>query len=49
MQTLDMALQDMGARGVITREEAAMKSSNPALFGAAPAGASLGGAKLAAA
>ncbi len=29
MQTLDMALQDLVARGVITREEAALKSPNP--------------------
>jgi twitching motility protein PilT len=49
MQTLDMALQDLVTRGVITKEEAATKSSNPVLFGAAPAGTSLAGTKLAAA
>jgi twitching motility protein PilT len=32
MQTLDMALQNLLASGAITREEAAAKSSNPALF-----------------
>jgi twitching motility protein PilT len=47
MQTLDMSLQDLVARGAITREEAAAKSSNPHLFGAAPAGSGLGGGKLA--
>jgi twitching motility protein PilT len=49
MQTLDMALQDLVARGVITREEAALKSPNPALFGATSAGTALSGAKMAAA
>jgi twitching motility protein PilT len=49
MQTLDMALQDLVGKGMITREEAMMKSSNPALFGAAPVGTALGNAKLAAA
>jgi twitching motility protein PilT len=49
MQTLDMALQDLVARGLITREEAAMKSSNSALFGAVPTGTVLAGTKLAAA
>ncbi len=41
MQTLDMALQDMVTRGIITREEAQAKSSNPQLFGGASVGASL--------
>ena len=45
MQTLDMALQDLVARGVITREEAQAKSSNPQLFGAATVGTSLLGAR----
>jgi twitching motility protein PilT len=45
MQTLDMALQDLVARGVITREEAQLKSSNPQLFGAQSVGTSLAGAK----
>jgi len=34
MQTLDMALQELVGRGLITREEARAKSHNPALFGA---------------
>jgi hypothetical protein len=34
---------------LITKEEAAMKSSNSALFGVAPIGTALAGAKLAAA
>jgi twitching motility protein PilT len=46
MQTLDMALQDLVSRGVITKEEAASRSSNPQAFGAAAVGASLTGAKL---
>src|SRR5438552_10781570 len=41
MQTLDMALQDLVARGLITREEAQQKSSNPQLFGAAAVGTNL--------
>jgi twitching motility protein PilT len=45
MQTLDMALQDLVARGAITREEAQAKSSNPQLFGAATVGTSLVGAR----
>ena len=45
MQTLDMALQDLVARGLITREEAQAKSSNPQLFGAAAVGTSLVGAR----
>jgi len=49
MQTLDMSLQDLVARGLITKEEAAMKSSNPQLFGVALTGTSLTGGKLAAA
>jgi twitching motility protein PilT len=46
MQTLDMALQDLVARGLITKEEAASRSPNPQMFGAAAVGSSLGGAKL---
>jgi len=46
MQTLDMALQDLVTRGQITKEEAALKSSNPALFGVTPAGTTLAGSKL---
>ncbi len=45
MQTLDMALQDLLVRGLITREEAQAKSSNPQLFGAATVGTNLLGAK----
>jgi twitching motility protein PilT len=41
MQTLDMALQDLLARGLINREEAQQKSSNPAFFGAAPVATNL--------
>jgi twitching motility protein PilT len=48
MQTLDMSLQDLVARGLIAKEEAAMKSPNPQLFGAAQVGSSLSGIKLAA-
>ena len=33
MQTLDMALQDLVSRGLITKEEGASRSSNPRLFG----------------
>ncbi|MET0151821.1 MAG: type IV pilus twitching motility protein PilT [Candidatus Binatia bacterium] len=45
MQTLDMALQDLLARGLITREEAQAKSPNPQLFGAAAVGTNLLGAR----
>ncbi|HEU4345117.1 MAG TPA: type IV pilus twitching motility protein PilT [Candidatus Binatia bacterium] len=34
MQTMDMALQDLVARGLVTKEEAQSRSSNPNLFGA---------------
>ncbi len=34
MQTMDMALQELVSRGLVTREEAQLKSSNPNLFGA---------------
>jgi twitching motility protein PilT len=36
MQTMDMALQSLVTRGLVTREEARSKSMNPSLFGAAP-------------
>ena len=49
MQTLDMSLQDLVVRGLISKEEAALKSSNPQLFGAAQTGTALSGTKLAAA
>ena len=41
MQTLDMALQDLLGRGLITREEAQQKSANPVLFGATPVATNL--------
>jgi twitching motility protein PilT len=44
MQTLDMALQDLLAKGQITREEAQLKSNNPQLFGAPVVGVSLSSA-----
>jgi len=44
MQTLDMALQDLIGRGMITKEEAQAKSMNPVLFGATAVGTSLAGA-----
>src|SRR5918993_4609971 len=37
MQTMDMALLDIVARGLVTKEEAQSRSSNPNLFGAANA------------
>jgi len=42
MQTMDMALQALVTRGVVTREEAQSKSMNPNLFGNAPAAAAGG-------
>jgi len=36
MQTLDMALANLATRGVITREEAQLRSMTPNLFGPAP-------------
>jgi twitching motility protein PilT len=41
MQTLDMALQDLLVRGLITREEAQLKAANPQTFGAATTSANL--------
>ena len=35
MQTMDMALVELANRGVVTREEAQSKSTNPNLFGSA--------------
>jgi twitching motility protein PilT len=46
MQTLDLALADLVARGLVAKEEAQMKASNPALFGAVSVGASLVGGKV---
>jgi twitching motility protein PilT len=34
MQTMDMALVDIVARGLVTKDEAQSRSSNPNLFGA---------------
>jgi twitching motility protein PilT len=44
MQTLDMALQDLVARGLVAKEEAQLKATNPQLFGAAAVGTSLASA-----
>ena len=33
MQTMDMALLDIVARGLVTKDEAQSRSSNPNLFG----------------
>jgi twitching motility protein PilT len=41
MQTLDMALQDLLGRGLITKEEAQQKSANPVLFGVTPVATNL--------
>ncbi|MPZ76227.1 MAG: PilT/PilU family type 4a pilus ATPase [Deltaproteobacteria bacterium] len=38
MQTMDMALLDVVARGLVTKDEAQSRSSNPNLFGAVNAG-----------
>ncbi len=38
MQTMDMALVDLASKGVVTREEAQSKSTNPNLFGLVAAG-----------
>jgi twitching motility protein PilT len=45
MQTLDMGLMDLVNRGVVSREEAQSKSSNPTLFAAPAGGASLASAR----
>jgi twitching motility protein PilT len=37
MQTMDMALLDIVARGLVTKDEAQSRSSNPNLFGAVTA------------
>lgn len=39
MQTMDMALQDLVSRGLVTREEAQPRSMNPNLFGPTSLGA----------
>jgi twitching motility protein PilT len=39
MQTMDMALHNLVAKGLVTKEEAQAKSMNPNLFGAGPVGA----------
>jgi twitching motility protein PilT len=38
MQTMDMALQSLVTRGLVTKEEAQSKSMNPSLFGATAVG-----------
>jgi twitching motility protein PilT len=43
MQTMDMALQNLVARGLVTREEAQSKSMTPNLFSAAPMSGVVGG------
>ena len=43
MQTMDMALQNLVARGVVTKEEAQAKSMNPNLFGQSSLGGVAGG------
>jgi twitching motility protein PilT len=45
MQTLDMGLMDLVNRGVVSREEAQSKSSNPSLFAGPVSGASLASAR----
>jgi twitching motility protein PilT len=42
MQTMDMALQNLVARGVVTKEEAQSKSMTPNLFGPSAAGGAVG-------
>ena len=39
MQTMDMALQNLVAKGLVSKEEAQAKSMNPNLFGTGPVGA----------
>jgi twitching motility protein PilT len=43
MQTMDMALQNLVAKGVVTKEEAQSKSMTPNLFGTSPLGGVVGG------
>jgi twitching motility protein PilT len=43
MQTMDMALQNLVAKGVVTKEEAQSKSANPNLFGPSAVGGAVGG------
>jgi twitching motility protein PilT len=43
MQTMDMALQNLVAKGVVTKEEAQSKSMTPNLFGASSLGGVVGG------
>ncbi|MGH7827128.1 MAG: type IV pilus twitching motility protein PilT [Candidatus Binatia bacterium] len=42
MQTMDMALQNLVARGVVSKEEAQSKSMTPNLFGPSAAGGAVG-------
>jgi len=43
MQTMDMALQSLVTRGIVTKEEAQAKSMNPNLFGPSVVGGAVGG------
>lgn len=43
MQTMDMALQNLVAKGVVTKEEAQSKSTNPNLFSVSAVGGAVGG------
>jgi twitching motility protein PilT len=45
MQTMDMALLDLVARGIVTKEEAQSKTLNPNLFGGGMVGAGGVGAR----
>jgi Tfp pilus assembly protein, pilus retraction ATPase PilT len=42
MQTMDMALQNLVGRGLVTKEEAQAKSMNPNLFGSTTLGTAAG-------
>jgi twitching motility protein PilT len=43
MQTMDMALQNLVSRGLVSKEEAQSKSMNPNLFGGGLGVAAAGG------
>jgi twitching motility protein PilT len=42
MQTMDMALQNLVGRGMVTKEDAQAKSMNPNLFGSTTLGTAAG-------
>jgi len=42
MQTMDMALQNLVGRGMVTKEEAQAKSMNPNLFASTTLGTAAG-------